>query len=270
MTSTTIYTSIPPTYLYIKQHSITRLKYFGKTTRNPYKYSGSGKYWLSHIKKHGKEHIVTLWVSGPYHDKSIVDYALRFSEENNIVESSDWANLKPENGLDGGTSEQATINNNKLVLDNRHPWQKRKGASVGAINNKEKVENGTHQFLMRDDGTSISSDAHKNRSIEEKGIIRKKTEATFLEKYNAKSPLQNKDIAAREGLKKHNKSLQRFNVETDEELYNMILNIAKEYNLYNKNNEPNITKISNDHFSYYGKGSYQFLWKCYNLLKPPL
>ena len=39
--SMTIYTSttIPPTYLYIKEHSITGLKYFGKTTaKNPLKY----------------------------------------------------------------------------------------------------------------------------------------------------------------------------------------------------------------------------------------
>jgi hypothetical protein len=98
----TIYTPITPTYLYIKQHSITGLKYFGKTTKDPYTYNGSGKHWTRHIKKHGKEHIITVWVSDLFHDKSIVDYALQFSKDNNIVESKEWANLKPENGLDGG------------------------------------------------------------------------------------------------------------------------------------------------------------------------
>jgi hypothetical protein len=97
----TIYTPIAPTYLYIKQHSITGLKYFGKTTQDPYKYPGSGIHWIRHIKLHGKEHIVTLWVSELYYDTSIVEPALHFSEENNIVESKEWANLKPENGLDG-------------------------------------------------------------------------------------------------------------------------------------------------------------------------
>jgi hypothetical protein len=29
-----------PTWLYIKQHTVTGLKYFGKTTRNPEKYKG--------------------------------------------------------------------------------------------------------------------------------------------------------------------------------------------------------------------------------------
>ena len=107
----TIYTPIKPTYLYIKQHSITGLKYFGKTTKDPYTYKGSGVYWNDHIKKNGKEHIVTLWVSELFHDTSIVDYALQLSEENNIVKSKGWANQKPENGLDGG-GDGSSIKNN--------------------------------------------------------------------------------------------------------------------------------------------------------------
>jgi len=104
MTSTSIYTPITPTYLYIKQHSITGLKYFGKTTRNPYTYNGSGKHWIRHINKHGKEHIKTLWVSEPYTDTSIVEVALKFSADNDIVKSKEWANIDPENGLDGSPS----------------------------------------------------------------------------------------------------------------------------------------------------------------------
>jgi hypothetical protein len=105
MTSTSIYTAIDPTYLYIKQHSITGLKYFGKTIKDPYTYNGSGKHWTNHIKKHGKEHIKTLWVSEPYTDTSIVEVALKFSAENDIVNSKKWANLMPENGLDGGSEK---------------------------------------------------------------------------------------------------------------------------------------------------------------------
>jgi hypothetical protein len=102
MSSTSIYKSITPTYLYIKQHSITGLKYFGKTTcSDPYKYQGSGSYWKKHCKKHGKEHVITLWISDLYTDTSIVDVALHFSIENEIVNSKEWANLILENGLDG-------------------------------------------------------------------------------------------------------------------------------------------------------------------------
>lgn len=103
MISTSIYQPITPTYLYIKQHSVTKKKYFGKTvSKDPYKYNGSGVYWNNHINKHGKEHIETLWVSDLYYDASIVEVALQFSFDNNIVESTEWANMEPENGLNGG------------------------------------------------------------------------------------------------------------------------------------------------------------------------
>ena len=96
-------TYIPPTVLYIKQHSVTKLKYFGKTTRDPLKYKGSGVDWKLHLKEYGSEHIITIWVSELYTDSiAISEFAIAFSRDNNIVESKDWANLKIENGLDGG------------------------------------------------------------------------------------------------------------------------------------------------------------------------
>jgi len=88
-------------YLYHKKHKITGLNYFGKTTVDPYSYNGSGKYWNSHLKKHGKEiETVEVWKFDNVNECSL--FAINFSKENNIVESKDWANLKEENGLDGG------------------------------------------------------------------------------------------------------------------------------------------------------------------------
>jgi hypothetical protein len=94
------------TTLYIKTHNMTGLKYFGKTTRNDvHKYSGSGKYWLSHIKKHGyniQTHIYAQFDETDYIERILLQCcALMFSIENDIVNSKEWANLKPENGLDG-------------------------------------------------------------------------------------------------------------------------------------------------------------------------
>lgn len=44
-------------YLYVKTHNVTGLKYLGKTSRtNPHEYQGSGIYWRSHLKKHGKDY----------------------------------------------------------------------------------------------------------------------------------------------------------------------------------------------------------------------
>jgi hypothetical protein len=91
-----------PTYLYIKQHSVTGKQYFGKTINNPEKYQGSGLYWLRHIKEHGKEHIITLWYCLFLDKESIQEFALTFSEQQNIVKSEDWLNLIPENGKAGG------------------------------------------------------------------------------------------------------------------------------------------------------------------------
>jgi hypothetical protein len=93
-----------PTYLYIKQHSITGMKYFGKTTKkDPIKYNGSGRYWQRHLKVHNKQYVQTLWVSECFtSEEKIVEFAQFFSEFFNIVKSSHWANEKVENGLDGG------------------------------------------------------------------------------------------------------------------------------------------------------------------------
>ena len=77
-------------YLYVKQHSITGFKYFGKTEQaNPFRYNGSGKYWVPHIKKHGKNYIKTLDIFGFDNAKLCTEFALKFSKENNIVESNE-------------------------------------------------------------------------------------------------------------------------------------------------------------------------------------
>lgn len=95
-----------PTWLYIKQHNDTGLKYFGKTTnKNPNTYHGSGQYWRAHLKKHGKN-ITTVWCQLFDDKEALIEYALRFSKENQIVESKEWANLIPENGYeDGGATK---------------------------------------------------------------------------------------------------------------------------------------------------------------------
>lgn len=98
--------TIKTTYLYVKQHSITGLKYFGKTVKQDvYSYNGSGIYWKAHIKEHGLCHIETLWVSQPFTDEAdLKEFATFFSEEHDIVNSKQWANLVIENGMDGGDS----------------------------------------------------------------------------------------------------------------------------------------------------------------------
>jgi hypothetical protein len=91
-----------PTRIYHKQCSHCGLNYLGKSVSNDIKsYSGSGTVWQRHLKKH-KATAIHIWNSDWFFDTSIVKYALDLSGKLNIVESDKWANLKPENGQDGG------------------------------------------------------------------------------------------------------------------------------------------------------------------------
>lgn len=90
-----------PTYLYVKTHKTTGLKYFGKTTGDPYLYQGSGIRWLKHLRLHGND--VNTTIVGFFTDRTECEkVAVQFSVKNKIVESKEWANMIIENGLDGG------------------------------------------------------------------------------------------------------------------------------------------------------------------------
>jgi hypothetical protein len=86
--------------LYKKTHRKTGLKYLGYTSRDPFSYTGSGKYWCRHIKVHG--HDIDTEILLQTDDKTkIKDLGLYYSNLWNIVESKEWANLKNENGTGG-------------------------------------------------------------------------------------------------------------------------------------------------------------------------
>jgi len=96
-------------YLYLKRHNITGLKYLGKTTKDPYSYNGSGKYWLRHLKKHGTD--ITTKIL--YQTQSNEDFRLvgeYFSKKWNIVKSKQFANLMTETGTGGAQTGQAALN----------------------------------------------------------------------------------------------------------------------------------------------------------------
>lgn len=99
-----------PTRLCIKKLNDTY--YFCKSTKkNIESYTGSGVKWKSLVKKYGRKNIKTLWVSDWYTDPhEIQKVALHFSKENNIVDSEMWANLKPEDGLSGGSTSEIQSN----------------------------------------------------------------------------------------------------------------------------------------------------------------
>lgn len=91
-----------PTALLVMQHNITGLKYFCKTTvlNRVHRYKGSGIVWLKHLREHGFD--VKVGMLGFYvEEKRCLDEAKKFSQENNIVVSNEWANSVVETGKNG-------------------------------------------------------------------------------------------------------------------------------------------------------------------------
>jgi hypothetical protein len=111
-------------YLYIKTHNITGLKYLGKTIQDPYTYKGSGKRWLNHLKKHGNN--VTTEIIGQFTTiEELKQTSITFSEKLNIVNSKQWANLRPESGDGGDTSHY--IDYSKLNRGKGQSYEQRYG-----------------------------------------------------------------------------------------------------------------------------------------------
>jgi hypothetical protein len=142
-------------YLYKKTHNITGLKYLGKTKRDPFKYNGSGEYWISHLKKHGYDLTTEILKECQTNDE-IKHWGKYYSDLWNIVEERDstgkktWANLKPEEG-DGGAG--ARYMNDPLI----------KAKHLEKINTTE-VKKKHHNAMI---------ESHKTRGNEYKSKISK-------------------------------------------------------------------------------------------------
>ena len=83
--------------LYLKTHNVTGMKYLGQTTRNPYKYEGSGVYWRRHIEMHGNNVTTEILYQSDNQDnfkKVCIDYSAKFDVVNNKM----FANLIEEHG----------------------------------------------------------------------------------------------------------------------------------------------------------------------------
>jgi hypothetical protein len=156
-----------PTYLYIKQHAITGLLYFGKSTlieQHLLEYNGSGTYWNSHLKVHGYEHVETIWYCLFFDEDSIKEFALMCSSMWEIVESDSWANLKPEDGLEGG----GVLGLKHTVVNRRGPDSEETKAKKSAAL-KGKLRSEEDKQKMRKPKGPMSEEGKRIRSIAGKG-----------------------------------------------------------------------------------------------------
>lgn len=110
--------------LYVKTHNVTGLKYLGKTSRDPFKYRGSGKYWSNHLKFHGNDCFTELL--GSYSTlEDLKTQGLRYSKLWNIVESNEWANLVPEDGYGGGAVRSGKYHSFDAKQKMKLAWEKK-------------------------------------------------------------------------------------------------------------------------------------------------
>ena len=89
--------------LMVKTHKITGLKYLCMTTKKDWNaYKGSGHYWKSHINTHGIEHVITDLIFESDDHNEFKKKCLEVSNQLNVVNSTEFANLMPETGQLGG------------------------------------------------------------------------------------------------------------------------------------------------------------------------
>jgi hypothetical protein len=88
------------TFLYLKELS-SGLKYLGITTKNPFKYKGSGKYWKRHLKHHNisNKDIKTTILLKTEDKEELRQKSLYYSELWDIVNNELFLNLAPESGI---------------------------------------------------------------------------------------------------------------------------------------------------------------------------
>ena len=202
-------------YLYIKTHNKTGLKYLGKTVQNPFTYNGSGKRWINHIKKHGNN--VTTEIVGTY--ETIDDLRLDsiiISEKHNIVNSEEWANLRPETGDGGDTSKHidySKLNRGKgLTYEQRYGKEKaeeliklrkqqlgknsanRKGKTLVELYGTEKAEQITKANSEKHKGIKqqpYTEERRRNMSLSKKGKKQKRTTCSVCGKDVSVNNLKN-------------------------------------------------------------------------------
>ncbi len=161
-------------YLYVKQHSITKLKYFGRTElKDPFKYSGSGKYWKLHLNKHGNQ-IKTLEIWGFDNQDMCTKFALKFSKENNIVESNEWANLIDETGRKNGTpfgskhSPESIEKMRNAQLGKKLSLETK--LKISNSNKKSKTEQHRLNIILGQKGRVFSTDHKEKMKLAQKNV----------------------------------------------------------------------------------------------------
>lgn len=167
------------TYLYVKTHLKTGLKYLGITSKtDPHKYNGSGKMWKKHLKEHGRDYTTEiLFESMSYNE--IQQQGKYYSKLWNIVKSNQWANLKIECGNGGWTPVAGRTPWNKGIPLSDEQKNKISATKKGRFLGNNNSFYGHHhtvevkQFLSRvNKGRTVDPVIVKQRNEKQKGIAK--------------------------------------------------------------------------------------------------
>lgn len=131
-------------YLYVKTHNVTGLKYLGMTRKDPCQYSGSGKYWKQHLRKHGIN-LTTDILLKTDNEIEFKETAMFFSNLWDVEESAEWANCKPEEGQ-GNSSETSRKLALKRLEEGTHNFQGLKGSLQSKKNHRDHPEMRAHLY----------------------------------------------------------------------------------------------------------------------------
>jgi len=153
--------------LYIKTHNKTGLKYLGFTkSEDPHKYTGSGEYWIPHLKIYGRDYTTEI-IQECYSKEEVKEWGLYYSNLWDIVNAKHqngkkiWANLKPESGEGGSTTEAAKKQQITKKLRGTDKIGARKGV---ATKRKNGVPFATSQSAAKSLATKREIGSDKNMS----------------------------------------------------------------------------------------------------------
>ena len=219
--------------LYVKTHKVTGLKYLGYTSDpDPYQYLGSGKYWMRHLEKHGKD-ITTEILHECLSKEEIKARGLYYSELWDVVNATDvhgkkiWANLMPESANGGGYI--FTEDDRKLISKkSKEAWDKLSDESrIFRINAAKSAGN---QPLIRERNNILSRESVQRPEVRSKISATSKETWTNPELRERHSTLQ-KEIQNRPEVKEQ-KRLSAIATWEDEKIRNARINSMIDQTIY--------------------------------------
>lgn len=137
------------------------------TSDDPHKYTGSGTYWIRHLKKYGFDYSTEI-IKECKTKEEFKKWGLYYSNLWNIVNSNEWANLKEEAGYGGRQSEEVRKRIGEAGKG-RIPWNK--GKEIWSESDRQRISNQNKSRLPQSAETiakRVAKNTGKHRSEEQK------------------------------------------------------------------------------------------------------